>query len=85
MGEILAPAINSFDPDTTLLWKHITVINKDNISVFLPFTKTRGLNGELIELFSFNILSCCPVSALLNLRNFATSHNVTDAGKPVFT
>ena len=85
MGELLPPSTRSFDPNTTLLWKHISFNDEANTTIFLPFTKTRGLMGELIELFEFNIDSCCPVAAIHNLRNFALANNLYEDNKPVFS
>ncbi len=84
LGEILAPCENRFDPATTLLWKHVNFSSANNISVFLPFTKTRGLHDELVELFAFEPFSCCPIAAIKNLKKLAIESRQFNTDFPVF-
>jgi len=84
MGEIVSPSVSTYDPSTTLLWKHVTVTDL-YATIFVPYTKVKGLMGHTIEIFPFNIDSCCPYSALKNLKNMLISTNCYSPDKPVFT
>ena len=84
MGELLSVAEFSFDPKTTLLWKHVNMFS-DHIAVFVPYTKCKGLQGHVLEIFPFEMGSCCPYSALKNLYNEAIVKNYYDPEKPVFS
>ena len=85
MGEILSPTENSFDPVSTLLWKHVTFVSPNNTTVFIPFTKTTGFKGEALELFNFPYAPCCPVAALSKLRSLSVSDKTWNLNTPVFT
>ena len=83
MGELLSAAENSFDSNTTLLWKHVTFFN-DYVALFIPYTKCKGLQGHVIEIYPFDIESCCPFSALTNLKNEAEKYKNHSPENPVF-
>lgn len=87
MGEILAPSAQNFDKFTTLQWKHVqfNANNSNNVTIFLPFTKTQGLKGESIDLFGFRPSMCCPVAALRKLKELALTANIYNENLPVFT
>jgi hypothetical protein len=85
MGEIVSPHKTHFDPKTTLLWKHVRFASPENISIFVPYSKCTGLQGKTLEIFELEISSCCPVSALVNLRMDAKKAGVYEDNKPVFT
>lgn len=84
MGELLPVTETFFDPKTTLLWKHVNIF-EDYIAIFVPYTKCKGLQGHVLEIFPFALESCCPFSAVKNLFSKAMEHNCYDSEKPVFT
>ena len=47
MGELLSPTESSYDDQTTLLWKHVTFMD-NYATIFVPFTKTKGLQGHVL-------------------------------------
>jgi len=84
MGELLAETSTNFDCNSTLLWKHVKFLHKDDILIRLPFTKTKKVEGDFIDLFSFDSLPCCPVAALKRLSKIQYEQNVFDLERPVF-
>ena len=84
MGELVSETENTFDQKTTVLWKHITFFD-DHACIFVPYTKTKGLLGHVLEIFSFPIKNCCPFSALKKLKLLATENNVYNTETPVFS
>ena len=84
MGELVSPSVNSFDPSTTLLWKHVTISEKC-AKIFVPYTKTKGFKGHLLEMFPFHIDSCCPLSALQNWKELAVEKGIYSRNLPVFS
>jgi len=84
VGELVPPLENSYDPKTTVQWKHVTIFD-DYATIFVPFTKTKGLKGHILEIFPFEIKSCCPFSALLNMQNLAKENENFSLNNPVFT
>jgi len=84
MGELLSVNTNSYDKNTTLLWKHVNLWT-DYATVYIPFTKVKGLQGHVIDIFSFKLDSCCPFSALKSLKNMSIENNSYCENKPVFS
>ena len=85
MGELLAPHENSFDPKTTLLWKHV-IFKENYATIFIPFSKTKKFSGRLLEIFEYeDIAACCPYNALCNLERMAKNSKILQLETPVFT
>jgi len=84
MGELLPVNATSFDNSTTLLWKHVNFFDT-HATIFIPYTKTKGLLGHALDVFMFKLDTCCPFSALLNLRNMAVTDGTYCKAKPVFS
>jgi hypothetical protein len=85
MGEIVPQFSYTYDKKCTLLWKHVIDINNDEMLLKIPYTKTKGLLGENIDLFSFNDYDCCPVKALRSLRSLLKQEGKFCTDSPVFT
>lgn len=83
MGELLSPTESSYDDKTTLLWKHVTFMD-NYATIFVPFTKTRGLQGHVLEIFEYEIDSCCPYWALKNLFEESKNQHNFNMEMPVF-
>ena len=49
MGEILPSDEKGHDPETTLLWKNVKVLNDKEIILFVPYSKTTGFKGKLLD------------------------------------
>ena len=85
MGELLPPTENSFDPKTTLLWKH-DKFWENYATVFIPFSKTKKFKGHVLEIFQFDaVASCCPLNAMINLEHMTKSSGLYDPETPVFS
>ena len=85
MGEILPSHENGFDPLTTLLWQNVKFRCENEILVFVPYSKTTGFEGKLLDIYPIPGSSSCPAAALTQLKNLATKEGVFDLGKPVFS
>ena len=84
MGELLPTHDNGFDPFTTLLWHNIKFRDENEILVFVPFSKTTGFNGKILDIYPVPGSSSCPSAALTKLRNLAIKEGIFDPEKPVF-
>jgi hypothetical protein len=84
LGEILSSLVNSFDANSTLLWKHVKFLNCNEILLFVPSTKTSKCRGEFIDVFPIAPHPCCPVSALKKLMEVQLTENLFSLESPVF-
>ena len=84
MGEILPSHESGFDPLTTLLWCNIKFRCDNEILVFVPYSKTSGFDGKLLDIYLVPGSSSCPSAALFKLRDLAIREGVFDPEKPVF-
>ena len=85
MGEILSVKEKSFDPCTTFMWKHVYPADEIGKTVYVPYTKTEGLRGKNLDLFHFNVKSCCPILAIEKLEKLAKQEGTYNPEKPVLT
>jgi hypothetical protein len=85
MGEILASHENSCDLQSTFTWKNVVFTESKEILIRLPYTKTTKFKGSYIDVFSFPQYPCCPVSALITLKNLSIAEGIYDLNGPVFT
>jgi len=83
MGEIL-PSEQNYDPFATLCWSNVKFTENNEILIFLPSTKTNCSKGEFVDLFPFEIDSCCPVAAIKKLHEIA-KNSPNYVIKPVFS
>lgn len=84
MGEILLQKECEFDAKTTLLWGNVKFMDKEEAIVYLPYTKTTGFKGAILDVFPSGVDSNCPVKALERLKKLAIENGSFDEGKPVF-
>jgi hypothetical protein len=82
LGEILAAKSKAFDRGSTLTWKNVLFLDKEEILLFVPSTKTSG-KGEFIDMYPIKDHPCCPVAALKKLKNLVESKSTEEV--PVFT
>jgi len=85
MGELLCEQENSFDKSTTLLWGNVKFFEEGEISIFIPYTKTKGFKGQQVDLFSVRNSKICPVAALTRLKNLAEKGGLKRQTKPLFS
>jgi hypothetical protein len=67
MGEILAAQTEKFDSYSTLTWENIVFLDKNEVLLYIPSTKT-STRGDFLDLFPLNGHPCCPVAALKKLK-----------------
>ena len=84
MGELLPPYEYGFDPLTTLLWENIQIGENKEILIFVPFSKTKGFDGKIIDIFPVKNSKTCPASAIIRLKSLAAEIGTFDPKKPVF-
>jgi hypothetical protein len=84
-GELLSPTEWGFNKDETLLWSDVK-LSSESVLIHVKVSKSRGVQGEYIDLFPFPGHNCCPVKSLLLLRKTCLSRcNVTNfISQPVF-
>ena len=70
MGELLPFGENAFDPHTSLLWKNVKFMSDNEVLVLIPYSKTKGFTGKLIDLYPLSGDSKCPVAAIRTLKNW---------------
>ena len=82
ISELLSVSDSNFDPLSCLLWKDVK-FKKDSIIIHVKVPKSRNPEGDFIDLFRFDVNSCCPVRALMGLKNHSALSSFPD--KPVFS
>jgi hypothetical protein len=84
LGEILASQQSNFDRFSTLTWKNVLFLDRNEALLYIPSTKTSA-KGEFVDLFPVPGHSSCPVTALKKLRNMMEKENAKwETAKPVF-
>jgi len=81
IGELLCNSSTKYDPFTSLLWRDLQFIN-DGCIVHVKSPKSRTPGGEFVDIFEFKGHNCCPVKALLKLKE--KSKNTNNPDLPVF-
>ena len=84
MGELLPSHEKSYDPLTAITWKKINFTSEKEILIFVPFTKTTGLKGKIVDIFQIENDSKCPVAAIKKLKRMAISKGVFKPENSVF-
>ena len=51
----------------------------------MPYSKTTGFKGKLIDLYPIAGSSICPFASLFKLKKMAVSEGIWDKSKPVFS
>jgi integrase len=83
LGEILSKCVDSFDKKSTLCWNNVKFLDRNEVLLFIPSTKTSKCKGEFLDVFPTSD-STCPVNALRRLMAIQLEKNVFDMNKPVF-
>ena len=85
MGELLCSNEKSFDPRTTFLWENVMIHKEKDCVLFIPYTKTTGFEGKLVDIFPLYKDNKCPCAALARLKCLAEFNGCWDLHKPVFS
>jgi len=83
MGELLSTEKLHFDRRTTLKWDDVTFVEGNEAILYIPFTKTTGLKGTVINLFPIDNPTC-PLAALKQLKSMCETDNLYEGKNPVF-
>jgi hypothetical protein len=84
MRELLCPNPKYTHDMSCLKWKDVKFVSDNDILLRIPFTKTKKLEGEYVDIFSFGHYDCCPVASLGNLKNQAENQGKYSPLNPVF-
>ena len=85
MGEILAPVENGFQPGVTLMWENVVFSSNYDVLTFVPYTKSSGFEGKIIDLYPIEGSKFCPSASLRRLKKLAIAEGVWKSDNPVFT
>jgi hypothetical protein len=80
-GEMLGTGEWKYNPYETLLWSDIKIFEKSAL-LHIKVTKNCSKEGEFVDIFPFPGHSCCPLAALVNLKNLGGGGGGDQ--KPVF-
>ena len=80
----MSPSEKSFDPSTTLLWENVKFCDNNEIIVLVPYSKTTGFQGKLLDLYPLNKKALCPTAAMKRLKRLSITDNTFSDKKPVF-
>ena len=62
---------NFSNKKTTLLWGNVKFISDNEILIRIPYSKTKGFKGKLLEIYPLPDDRKCPVAALVMLKKLA--------------
>jgi len=85
MGELVAKKDNCFDEKTTLTWENVKFLENNEALIFLPYTKTTGLKGAIVDIFPLKDTKNCPMEALKTLKVMSKENHVYSKSLPVFS
>ena len=85
MGELVPENRDFFDAKTTLTWENVKFLENNEAMVFLPYTKTTGLKGAIVDIFPLAGNVTCPMEALKLLRKIYRERGIFQEKSPVFT
>ena len=72
------------DPKTTVLWGNVKFLDQKEAIIHVPFCKTKGFKGKIIDIYRLRNDAKCPAAALDKLRKMAVANNLFDPSRPVF-
>ena len=73
-----------FDPDTTVLWQNVQFLESGDILIFVPYSKTSGFEGKMLDLFAISGSKTSPTAALIKLKKLAEKTDGFSLSNPVF-
>ena len=85
MGELVPTNEKSFDPATTLLWGNVRKMDETEFTLFIPYSKTTGFKGKIVDVFEIDSDKNCPAAALRRLWKMAVDTKGFSVNKPVFS
>ena len=85
MGELVPSQERNFDASTTLLWDNVREINNTEFIMFVPYSKTTGFKGKIVDIFEIKGDKNCPAAALRKLRKMVREKTDFKSNVPVFS
>ena len=85
MGELVPFYEKSFDPATTLVWENVKFMENGDILMFIPYCKTTGFNGKLMDIFRIEGNTFCPAASLHRLKKLVEKNAYFSQNTPVFS
>ena len=84
MGKILSPFQGNFEPRSTLKWENVVFSENKEVLLFVPYSKTNGFEGKIIDLYPIKGSKFCPASSLIRLKKLAMAEGLWKPENPVF-
>ena len=85
MGELVPSQERNFDASTTLLWDNVREISNTEFIMFVPYSKTTGFKGKIVDIFEIKGDKNCPAAALRKLRKLVREKTDFKSNVPVFS
>ena len=85
MGELVPSQERNFDASTTLLWDNVREINNTEFIMFVPYSKTTGSKGKIVDIFEIKGDKNCPAAAIRKLRKMMREKTDFKSNVPVFS
>ena len=85
MGELVPSQERNFDASTTLLWDNVREINNTEFIMFVPYSKTTGFKGKIVDIFEIKGDKNCPAAAIRKLRKMMREKTDSKSNVPVFS
>ena len=84
MGELLCEQERNFESKTVLTWENVKPEDNNEWQIYIPFVKTKGFGGKILEIYPIPENSTCPASALKKLWELSEETRLRDPKTPVF-
>ena len=85
MGELVPTYEKNFDPSTTLMWENVKFSDDGEILIFIPYSKTTGFKGKVVDVFKIDNNKNCPAASLHRLKRMIVKKGYFSESKPVFS
>ena len=69
MGELVPTYEKNFDPSTTLIWENVKFLEDGEILIFIPYSKSTGFQGKVVDVFKIESNKNCPAASLHRLKS----------------
>ena len=85
MGELVPFYEKGFDPATTLVWENVKFMENGDVLMFIPYCKTTGFNGKLLDIFRIEGNKFCPAASIIRLMKMVEKNAYFSQNIPVFS
>ena len=84
MGELVPTYEKSFDPSTTLIWENVKFLEDGEILMFIPYSKSTGYKGKVVDVFKIDNDKNCPAASLHRLKHMVKKKAIFQKANPFF-